>query len=431
MFNEFSKKEAPIQGLAGMGGGVTRFGGAGATEYWIAESRDGSVNAYGQYVSVNSNGDISVSAAPDPGNYVTEMYDKDGAQYWSKEMTSKAYGYGDTKIDSSGNIYHFGQRGFIKYNSSGTLQLNKNFYYSQFSGQIPRINEAVDIGSGNFILGGEAETSSGGLYKMNSSGTLSIARRIQKFTTEGIKSLDVDSSGNIYALGQMADDDIGIVKFDNTGATTWVRKFGNSGATSYNFRPRSLQVDSSGNVYAFAYGSNLPQKKVFVKFNTSGTLQWQKDWVDDTFSPERLHIDANDNIYSTGTQNSKINLTKWNSDGSVNFSRNIDRSNSSSDSGFGITTDSDGKIILTGRVKPGGGRDTLFLAKLPNDGSLNGTYGDYTIATYSFPTISNTSYYLNSSYTIDNLDKLSYFSTQNDSGTVANSGWTYSFQALG
>ena len=73
MLDKFAKKEAPIQGLAGMGGGVTRFGGATGTEYWIAESRDGSVSAYGQYVDVNSNGDISVSSAPDPGNYVTEM----------------------------------------------------------------------------------------------------------------------------------------------------------------------------------------------------------------------------------------------------------------------------------------------------------------------------------------------------------------------
>ena len=62
---------------------------------------------------------------------------------------------------------------------------------------------------------------------------------------------------------------------------------------------------------------------------------------------------------------------------------------------------------------------------------MNGTYGDYTISTYSFPTISNTSYNNNTSPTFDNLDKLSYFSTQNDSGTVADSGWTYSFQALG
>ena len=425
MFN-WHKKEKPFLGYGGFGGASTglAFGGS-STEYWIAESRDGSVHAYGQFVSVNSNGDISVSAAPDPGNYVTEMYDKDGAQYWSKEMTGKAYGYGDTKIDSSGNEYHFGQRGFIKYNSSGALQLNKNFYYS---GNIPRINEAVNIGSGNFILGGEAETSAGGLYKMNSSGTLSIARRMQYFTTAGITTLDVDSSGNIYALGQMSNDDIGIAKFDNTGATTWIRKFGNSGATSYKFRPRAIQVDSSGNVYVFSYGSNMPNKKVFIKFNSSGTLQWQKNWVDDTFSPNRLHIDANDNIYSVAEQNSKINLTKWNSDGSVNFSRNIERASASYSTGYGITTDSDGKIILTGNVNYSS-KDTVFVAKLPNDGSLNGTYGDYTISTYTYPTISNTSYYLNSSPTFDNLDKLSNFSTQNDSGTVANSNWTYSLNA--
>ena len=108
-----------------MGGGVVRFGGASGVEYWIAESRDGSVNAYGQHVDVNANGDIAVTAAPDPGNYVTELYDKNGAQYWSKEMTSKGYGYANGLLDSSGNVYHFGNRGGIKYNSSGSLQWNK------------------------------------------------------------------------------------------------------------------------------------------------------------------------------------------------------------------------------------------------------------------------------------------------------------------
>ena len=149
MLNIWHKKEAPIAGLSGMGGGVVRFGGASGVEYWIAESRDGSVNAYGQHVDVNANGDIAVTAAPDPGNYVTELYDKNGAQYWSKEMTSKGYGYANGLLDSSGNVYHFGNRGGIKYIPSGSLQWNK-FITAQ--GNIVQINHAEKDSSENFLL---------------------------------------------------------------------------------------------------------------------------------------------------------------------------------------------------------------------------------------------------------------------------------------
>ena len=96
------------------------------------------------------------------------------------------------------------------------------------------------------------------------------------------------------------------------------------------------------------------------------------------------------------------------------------RADSSNEKGFGLNTDPDGKILLTGLIKPSGGSDTLFLAKLPNDGSLNGTYGNYTISDYSFPTISDTSHTVYTSFTYDNQDKTSVVSISNDSnGSVA------------
>ena len=421
MLDRWFKKEKPLQGLTGMGGGVVRFGGAGGVEYWIAESRDGSVNAYGQHIDVNANGDIAVSAAPDPGNYVTELYDKDGTQYWSKEMTSKGYGYANALLDSSGNVYNFGQRGGIKYSSGGSLQWNK--FITAQGGNIAAINHAEKDSSNNFYLASSAESGSGGIYKIDSSGSLTAARRMQN--SNQFNDVHVDSSGNVYATSSGDNDDVIILKMDSSFATTWVRKFGNYGD---NFYSNCIAADSSGNVYAAGSG-NMTNGKWFVKFNSSGTIQWQKTWNGTNI--EDIHIDGNDNIYTTGAFSSIANITKWNSDGTVNFSRSIARADSSNEKGFGINTDSDGKILLTGLIKPGGGSDTLFLAKLPNDGSLNGTYGNYTISDYSFPTISDTSHTVFTSFTYNNQDKTSVCSIADDSnGSVANSNWTYSFQEI-
>ena len=127
----------------------------------------------------------------------------------------------------------------------------------------------------------------------------------------------VDSSGNVYATSSGDNDDVIILKMNSSFATTWVRKFGNS---SNSFYSNCISVDSSGNVYAAGSG-NMTNGKWFLKFNSSGTIQWQKTW--NGANIEDIHIDGNDNIYTTGGFSSIANITKWNSDGTVNFSRSM------------------------------------------------------------------------------------------------------------
>ena len=60
MNNQFTKKEAPFQGFAGMGGGVvSRMLGAGGYEYWIA-TLGGSSEDESQDIALDSNENIFV-----------------------------------------------------------------------------------------------------------------------------------------------------------------------------------------------------------------------------------------------------------------------------------------------------------------------------------------------------------------------------------
>jgi hypothetical protein len=81
-----------------------------------------------------------------------------------------------------------------------------------------------------------------------------------------------DTSGNVYVAGISlpASTASGIlVKLSSTGAFQWAQLFGGSTPVF-----RAVATDSSGNVYAIAAINGGDQ--TLVKFNTSGTLQWQR-----------------------------------------------------------------------------------------------------------------------------------------------------------
>lgn len=172
-----------------------------------------------------------------------------------------------------------------------------------------------------------------------------------------------DSSGNVYVVGSTGATgggqiDAYIAKYNSSGVIQWQRILGNA---SYNDIPYSMTVDSSSNVYVVGYSevtANL-SKILVVKYNSSGTIQWQKSLSYEYASGYGINFglsvatDSSSNVYITGqtylgtTPSYDIPIVKMDSSGAITWQRQIG-SNSTIQSGSAIAVDSTGKVTVCG-----------------------------------------------------------------------------------
>ena len=90
----------------------------------------------------------------------------------------------------------------------------------------------------------------------------------------------IDSSDNVYSSGY--SDVSGfrnayVVKHDSSGALQWQRRLQGSGGGD--LFGNLCAVDTSGNVYVLCYDVNAPGYLIIAKWDSSGTIQWQRSLV--------------------------------------------------------------------------------------------------------------------------------------------------------
>jgi hypothetical protein len=125
-----------------------------------------------------------------------------------------------------------------------------------------------------------------------------------------VKSMCIDSSGNVYVTGQ--SDNIGnnskayaTVKYNTSGAQQWVARY-----SDYPNRlafPYSITVDRFGNSYVTGtapVSSNGPSKYTTLKYNQVGVQVWVKIYYGEYYQavndPYSITSDHDANIYVTG-----------------------------------------------------------------------------------------------------------------------------------
>ncbi len=357
---------------------------SGGNVYVTGQGGSATVTAF------NSNGTSFATTLPNSGggDAFIVKYNTSGVVQWVARIASIgsdiAYGIA---TDSSGNVYITGQGGNIRilsaFNSNGTA----------FGTTI-----ANSGSTDTFIV------------KYNTSGFVQWVTRIASNAFDNGRAITVDSSSNVYLTGQFlgmqfsiygqglslfatrasnGGSDVFIVKYTTTGSPQWVAVIAVFSADiGY-----GIATDSGGNVYVTGQGgasgpitafnsdgtsfaTTLPNSgsndTFVVKYNTSGFVQWVAKIASTGADIGRgIATDSAGNVYVTGQGGADVVVTAFNSNGTA-FATTLSNSGNNdaflvkyntngfvqwvarvasggADIGYGIDTDSDGNVYITGQ----------------------------------------------------------------------------------
>ena len=249
---------------------------------FITGNDAGTLNPNGITEDVSKN-IYSVNSSGSNNSTYLVKHNSSGTYQWALNCTFIKTGKG-VVTDSSGNVYFTGQdlnvspsRPFIaKFNSSGTNQWK--YYYSPTPTTTNTIqgNNIYCDSSDNIYSTASEDTGASGSYsgyllKYNTSGSLLFQRKYQiSGVTTSLIGVCTDSANNLYAVGTTTESSLQVgyfVKYNSSGTLQWIKKLSSSSAVTFG----GMSIDTNDNIYVV--GSQNSLTAVF-KYNTSGSLQW-------------------------------------------------------------------------------------------------------------------------------------------------------------
>jgi uncharacterized delta-60 repeat protein len=375
--------------------------GGGGVGYWLS-TLGGSTAELPGGIAFDSTGNYYLAGSTQSagsGDYdaLLAKYDSSGAVQWQQVLGGSVSDRGNAVgVDSNNNVYLVGYVGsggagandivIAKYNSSGAIQWQRTLggTVSEFSGNSVAIDSAGDI----YIFGYSGSQGVGEnsilLAKYNSTGTLQFQSMLDGSARDSGDAISFGPSGYLYALGHTESSGAGgwdflILKYDTSGAIQWQRTLGGSdGDTGV-----QLSLDSEENVYVTGYsrsaGTGLYSALV-AKYNSSGVIQWQRTiGGSDSVFGFGIATDSLGNVYSlaqgsnVGAGGNDLIIFKFDSSGATQWQRTL--GGTGQEFGAAVALDASDNLYVYGRTaSPAAVSYDLLLAKLPNDGSLTGTY---------------------------------------------------------
>ena len=292
---------------------------------------------------------------------------------------SNSLGYG-----SAEEKYWFGLFGKDGLSTTGFGGNNLNFITVDSSGNV-------------YVVSTNWQTATRGvLFKFNKSGVLQWQKEF-KPSAGGIftKGLKVDSSGNIYVSGQATSSvpgstmngyNLALIKFDSSGSIQWMRFWGSS-SDDYG---GGITIDGSDDIIilgksAGRTGSSSLRDPVFVKWNSSGVLQYQEaittNYNSSPASGNPIASDSSGNFYVIFRDNwngYKTAIYKFNSNPSYQYKKRIVNQswingNSVVLTPGGVACDESGNAYFVGKTDAGGitnGSFDFITGKLESNGNL-------------------------------------------------------------
>jgi len=293
---------------------------------------------------------IIFGSGSNAGGAVVVKFDKGGNVLADKRVSASSYYiyYPSMAVDSSENLYLCTRQdisgqsriGIIKLNSSLAEQEEAYYYYSNEntgsfhsivgSGSNVYVNTYFDLSSGSrptgFILNGSnMNVSSGHSYF----GVDDNRHRVLKVFSNTIYV------GGSYRMGSSSDR-FTVMKFGSDFSSVSFSR----GYNKNNGYCNDLDVDSSGNVYAIGYQDLAypnTRDNLVTKLNSSGTAQWRKSI--------RLQGDNNTNGFSGGAATNNGVAIKKTSEGVVAINHDYKNVNgSNNDINISLLSDSNGGL---------------------------------------------------------------------------------------
>jgi hypothetical protein len=312
-------------------------------------------------------------------------------------------------LDSSENVYMVG-RGYYdgsntpavatKYTSTGTLTWQKEYADTSQINIGATYNEvAVESGGGNIYCSGTTNQLIGGSYtgisvlvKYNSSGTVQYQEETY-YANSGslvydfgrISDLTVGLGNRLYMTGDRVTYDFGNTTFYTGGALQ--KRYANgvvewdytSSSANANVRFTQSVVDSSNNVFITGYYENASGDFI-TKLYANGVVDWQTQYIDTDITS--IGLDDTGNVYMAGRltpdYNNAFYISIDTSTGNINSQTFINRS-----TGNLLITDinyANNFVYLGGYTQAYTGIYDSFTMKLPSNGNVSGTYGEFSFS---------------------------------------------------
>jgi hypothetical protein len=255
---------------------------------------------------------------------------------------------------------------------------------------------ASDASGNRYGVGKNGETPQKfGLIKNDTIGNVLWQRELagSDVRTQGYKVV-TDSSGNVYAVGL---DELNsspftkwlvVVKFDSSGTIQWQRKL----ETNNNTIASSIALDTSNNVYIVTSDYNGASSLIAVKYNSSGTIQWQRKFYSTAGGQVEgtgLAVDSAGNVYACGRAFGKAIIVKFNTSGVYQWVYSLGGEYPQTTYSYGMTVDSSDNLYMVGNVyNATSAKQEMLLFKLNSSGTQQWqrTLGSNSTNTYGYAT---------------------------------------------
>jgi hypothetical protein len=335
---------------------------------------------FGSGLAITSSGDVYITGAITNNTttlapeLIIRKYNSSGSQQFSSTYSGVGYGCvgKDIVVDGSGNSYITGAEynsGFnadiltIAFGSTGTQiwtdlfdnnSLNDGGVKIGFRSNKVTVTGAVTQSTNNYKIATLTFTASTGVR----SETITLGSTMTS-SVEIVTGMTSDASGNTYICGATEVSGQGfnmyVAKLTSSLTIAWQQTY--NGVSNLDDQAKGIQVDGSGNVYITGYStsSTLGKEIRTIKYNSSGTLQWNNVINSTGNNPDLafdMEMDASSNIYVCGSISSDINqldyyTVKYNSSGTKIWDIQTD-GNHLNDQATNLAIDSLKNIIVTG-----------------------------------------------------------------------------------